>query len=67
MAKYIQEFTTETAYNTARENNYIEPWVSLTDDSGDINYNKSGRERLSMLPLTFDILSSGSTSATAKS
>lgn len=46
MAKYIQEFTTEAAYNTARENNYIEPWVSLTDSNGDINYNKNtnGRE-----------------------
>lgn len=39
MAKYIQEFTTEAAYNTARENNYIEPWTSLTDSTGDLNYN----------------------------
>ena len=57
--KYIQEFETVADYNDARQNDYIEHWTSLTDSTGDINYDKSGRERLSMLPLTFDILSSG--------
>ena len=52
MAKYIQEFTTEAAYNTARTNNYIEPWTSLTDSTGDLNYNKSEYEKLLETPLT---------------
>ena len=41
MAKYIHEFETKAAYNTERVNNYIEPWTSLTDSTGIVNYNKS--------------------------
>lgn len=52
MGEYIREFETVSAYTTSRENDYIEPWVSLTDSTGDLNYNKSEYEKLLSMPLT---------------
>ena len=52
MGEYIREFETVSEYTASRENNYIEPWVSLTDSTGDLNYNKSEYEKLLSMPLT---------------
>jgi len=41
---------------------YHEPWVSLTLETEEINYNKKGRDRLLITPLTFKVLSDGNLS-----
>ena len=51
--KHFKYFDNETTYNTERNNNYEEPWVSWTENKG-VNYNKKKYE-----PLTFKILSDG--------
>ena len=38
--KNIRLFETTSAYTEARENDYIEPWVSYTREDEDVNYNK---------------------------
>lgn len=40
MATHIRLFQTENEFNAARENEYIEPWLSYTEGRG-IDYNKS--------------------------
>ena len=64
--KYLHVFNSETDYNTVRESNYKEPWVSATNMGvGDstpsyrVNYNKSEYEKLLETPLTFEITSAG--------
>lgn len=59
MGKYIHLFETETEYGAARRNDYKEPWVSLTEANGEVNYNKSEYEKLLGTPLTFEIISGG--------
>ena len=59
MGKYLHLFDTVSAYTEARENDYLEPWVSLTKSNNEVNYNKSEREKLKNVPLTFEILSTG--------
>ena len=59
MGKYIKHFETVAEYNEARENEYIEPWVSYTEELGGINYNKTEYEKLLEMPLTFEITSDG--------
>lgn len=51
--KHFKYFETESAYNTERNGNYIEPWVSWTEDKG-VDWNKK-----KLQPLTFNILSDG--------
>ena len=58
MGKYVHKFANQAAYNQARNNNYIEPWVSYTDGKG-LDYNKSRLEKLIGEPLTFEVTSSG--------
>ena len=55
-------FDTVSAYTEARENDYLEPWVSYTMENEEVNYNKSEYEKLLETPLTFEILSGGSLS-----
>lgn len=64
--EYLHVFESETDYNTARETNYKEPWVSVTNIGGGgstpsyrVNYNKSEYEKLLETPLTFEITSNG--------
>ena len=60
--KYLHVFNSETDYNTVRESNYKEPWVSATNMGvGDstpsyrVDYNINPKE----IPLTFEITSAG--------
>ncbi len=55
--KYIHYFETEPEYSQARDNNYIEPWVSYTDGKG-LDYNKPYDQYIHM-PFTIEALSSG--------
>lgn len=55
--RFLHLFETETAYTEAREERYIEPWVSLTEETKKVNYNISEEERkekLLNMPLTFE-------------
>ena len=58
MARYVKHFKTESEFNTVRNDNYTEPWVSVTDGKG-LDYNKSIYEKMKDEYLTFDILESG--------
>ena len=58
MARYVKHFKTESDFNTVRNNNYIEPWVSVTDGKG-LDYNKSEYEKMPEEYLTFDIIGAG--------
>ena len=59
MGKYIHLFETEQQFQDKRNNDYLEPWVSLTEDIERIDYNKTEREKLLGTPLTFEIQSNG--------
>ena len=59
MGKYLHLFNTVSAYTEARENDYLEPWVSYTIENEGVNYNKTEMEKLKKVPLTFEILSTG--------
>ena len=59
MSRYIHKFDTVTEYTTARNNNYLEPWVSYTEENTKVNYNKSEYEKLLETPLTFEITGGG--------
>ena len=54
---YIHLFKTVEEYSDKRENDYYEPWVSFTKDGADgfVSYNKTEREKLLKMPLTFEI------------
>ena len=60
--EYIHLFETENEYTTARNDNYLEPWVSYTEENTKVNYNMTEEERKQKLygtPLTFEILTDG--------
>ena len=62
MATYLHLFESENEYNTVRQNNYVEPWVSATNienDSYRVDFNLTEREKLTRQPLTFEITSDG--------
>ena len=59
MAKNILLFQTLSQFTDKRDNDYIEPWVSLTVENGKIDLNKSEREKLLGTPLTFEITGNG--------
>lgn len=44
MAKHIRHFETEAEFNQARENEYVEPWLSYTEGKG-VDYNEHEEER----------------------
>ena len=56
MGKYIHLFETNNEFISAYTgDDYLEPWVSYTEQTDDVNYNKSLLET----PLTFEIISAG--------
>ena len=59
MAVYIHLFDTVAEYEETRANNYVEPWVSYTEETSGISFNKTEYEKLLGTPLTFNIISSG--------
>jgi len=58
MRKYLHLFNTNSEYTEARENEYIEPWVSYTMENKEVDYNKSEYET----PFTLNITSNGNIS-----
>jgi len=60
MSRYIHKFDTVTEYTTARNNNYLEPWVSYTEENTKVDYNKEKWPfGLLETPLTFEITGGG--------
>ena len=59
MGQYLHNFATEAAFTTAYNNDYTEPWVSLTKPANRVDYNKSEYEKLLETPLTFEIIGDG--------
>ena len=55
---YIHLFLTESEYTEKRETGYKEPWLSYVEE-GNVNYNKTRKEKMREIPLTFDILTNG--------
>lgn len=55
MAQYIHLFNTASEFNEAYNgSSYEEPWVSYTEEDQEVHYNK-----IPIVPLTFEVLSSG--------
>lgn len=59
MAKYIYHFKNEQDFSSRRNGNYYEPWVSLTEPSKRVDYNKTKEEKMPGTRLSFEILSGG--------
>ena len=63
MGRYLHLFGTEDEFNSARGNNYKEPWVSYTEENTEVIYNKTEEEKEKekelQTPLTFEIQSDG--------
>jgi len=59
MEEYIHYFETEAEFNEARSKNYTEPWVSYTEVSDRVDYNKTEDEKLFNTPFTIEALGSG--------
>lgn len=57
MAKYVRHFKTVSDFNTARIDDYIEPWTSVTDGKG-LDYNKP-YDKWIHTPFTIEALGSG--------
>ena len=56
---YIHLFETQSEYETERTTNYKEPWVSYTKATSAVTYNKTEREKLLEIPLTFEVIGDG--------
>lgn len=60
MDKSLHLFDTEAEFQTKYWSaEYEEPWVSLTDENGNVVFNKSEYERMLETPLTFEITGAG--------
>lgn len=60
MAEYIRLYELESEFQDKRENDYFEPWVSLTVESNNrVDYNKTKEEKLLGSYLTFKITGDG--------
>ena len=57
--RYVHRFQTENDYSEKRTNGYYEPWLSFTEDVEETHYNKTKREKMIEVPLTFEIISGG--------
>lgn len=63
MGKLIHLFNTQSEFEEFYNGiKYKEPWVSYTEDVGQVNYNKTEEEKEKAMPLTFQILSDGNIS-----
>ena len=38
---YIHKFDTKAQFDTARADDYVEPWLSYTESEAKVDYNKS--------------------------
>ena len=57
---YIHLYETVAEFNEEYSaENYHEPWVSFTIEGSGLSYNKTEEEKLREMPLTFEIISSG--------
>ena len=62
---YLHYFQTVTEYKDERENNYYEPWVSLTEENDSVAFNRTKEEEKRKwleTPLTFKAISGGTLS-----
>ena len=60
MESYIHLYETNSEFTEAYNSpNYKEPWLSLTEENMEVNYNKPKLIDFSTEPLTFNILSAG--------
>lgn len=60
MDKSLHLFDTEAEFQTKYWSaEYEEPWVSLTEENGNVKFNKSEYERMLETPLTFEITGAG--------
>ena len=60
MAQYLRLFDTVNEFNSAYTGEeYIEPWVSYTEENEHVDYNKSEMEKLLGTPLTFEVTGDG--------
>ena len=57
--RFVHRYASASTYNEERQNKYLEPWVSYTDETEEIHFNKTEYEKLLETPLTFEILSDG--------
>ena len=59
MARYLHRFATDAEFSAAYngDDTYYEPWVSYTDETEDVEYNKTEEEKQLGTPLTFEIVS----------
>ena len=62
MGKFIHRYELETEFNEERNNNYNEPWLSLTESIDRVDYNKTEEEKLLSMPFTIEALGSGNIS-----
>ena len=66
MKSYIHLYKTNDKFTEAYNGpDYIEPWLSLTEENMEVNYNKPKLIDFSTEPLTFNILSAGTINWTA--
>ena len=38
--KYLHLYEAQSEFESAYTNNYVEPWVSYTEENEEVNYNK---------------------------
>ena len=57
--KYINYFASETDFNTARNENYLEPWLSCIEDVDGVVYNKTDYEIYFEKFFTIEVISGG--------
>lgn len=63
MGQYLHKFATQSGFESAYfGEDYLEPWVSLTDENEAVHYNKTEYEILLGTPLTFEMVEDGSIS-----
>ena len=66
MESYIHLYKTNDKFTEAYNGpDYVEPWLSLTEENMEVNYNKPKLIDFSAEPLTFNILSAGTINWTA--
>ena len=66
MESYIHLYETNSEFTAAYNGpDYKEPWLSLTEENMEVNYNKPKSIDFSTEPLTFNILSAGTINWTA--
>ena len=60
--RFVHRYASASTYNEERQNKYLEPWLSYTDETEEIHFNKAEDEKddkLLEIPLTFEIIGDG--------